>query len=418
MRIALITAPNPVAPDGVLSGQPAPGHCLAQAMARLGHRVTVYARSEDPDGPRTAILGRGLSVEHVLAGPERPLPADQAARHMPELACQLSARWRTRPPDVVHAFTWTCGLAALGAGRNAGVPVLQSFGSLGSAERRRAGRVDVSACRVKLESYLGRTASAVLAGSAEEADELTRLAIPRAAIRVVPAGIDTDLFSPAGTERTRNGRCRLIAFGQCGEALGLDTAIRALTKLPDAELVIVGGPDGEHLPRSGPFRELARLASTLRVRKRVRFAGQVTLADLPELLRSADVMVSASPYEPTGTPAIQAMACGVPVVVSDVGAHADAVIDGVTGLLVPPENAGALAHRLRLLLARPALLQAYGFAAADRARSRYSCDRIGRETVAAYQRCLDATSTLPPACDDDSAGTVQAADLSEVAAFG
>jgi glycosyltransferase involved in cell wall biosynthesis len=98
-------------------------------------------------------------------------------------------------------------------------------------------------------------------------------------------------------------------------------------------------------------------------------------------------MVSAHAYEPAGIAAIQAMACGVPVVAPAVGAHIDAVVDGVTGLLVPPDSPGVLAHRLRALLSRPVQLQAFGCAAADRARSRYALDRIGRETAAAYEWC-------------------------------
>jgi glycosyltransferase involved in cell wall biosynthesis len=269
------------------------------------------------------------------------------------------------------------------------VPVLQTFESLGSAERRQARNHDVAASRVKLEAAIGRTVAAVLARSDAEADELASLSIPKVAIRVIPCGVDTELFTPDGDRAERGSRSRLVAFAPGGtDTRGLETALRALTQLSECELVIVGGPDARHMPRTGPFRELAQLATEAGVRSRVTFAGELSLTALAALLRSADVMVSASPYEPAGIDAVRAMACGTPAIVSAVGAHNDAVVDGVTGLLVTPEHPAMLAHRVRLLLSRPALLQAFGIAAADRVRSRYSEQRIGLETAAVYERIL------------------------------
>src|SRR4029077_6513374 len=135
MRIALITAHNPLATAGH-DGQLAQPASLARALAAHGHRVTVYARQHRADSPRPAILGRGASFEHVTAGPPKPLRDDQSARHAPAFAGYLADRWQVRPPDVVHAFSWVGGLAALGALRGTAIPVLQPFGSLASAERR------------------------------------------------------------------------------------------------------------------------------------------------------------------------------------------------------------------------------------------------------------------------------------------
>jgi glycosyltransferase involved in cell wall biosynthesis len=383
MRIALITARNPLAPAADRSDHPA---YLARALASQGHRVTLYAR-KDGTSPQTAVLGRGVTIEHLPAGPARELSPQETAKHMPEMAAQLSARWKVNRPDVVHAFGWVSGLAALGAVRDTDIPIVQTFGSLAVAERRH-GDADVCASRMRLETLIGRKAGAVLASSAEEASDLARMAVPRPAIRVIPAGVDTDTFTPDGKCATRSSKIRLVAVTSSDQAQGLCAVLRATAQVPGAELVIAGGPGGRHLPRTGPFRELAQLATDLKARSRVTFAGELAPAKLAALLRSADIVISAAPYEPSGTGAIQAMACGTPVIVSAVGAHADAVIDGTTGLLIAPDHAGMLAHRLRRLLATPALLTAFGIAATDRARSRYSWDRIGRETAAAYERCL------------------------------
>ena len=413
MRIAIITAHSPLARAAGQDGQLIDPVALARALAGHGHRVTLYARAEDGVSPRTAILGAGISVEHIKAGPARSLSAESAARYMPELAAALADRWRTRQPDVVHALSWTAGLAAIGAVRGTGIPVVQSFGSLASIERRQARR-DVSAARVKLEASIGRTVSMVLATSEEEAGELARLAVPRSAIRVVPAGIDAEHFCPEDSRAKSSASPMLVAFAD-DQALGLVTVIRALTQLPDVRLTIIGGPDARHMPRSGPFREVAQVATALQVRSRVTFAGQVAAGELPALLRSADVMVSAATYDPTGLSAIQAMACGLPAVASAVGGQRDAVIDGITGLLLAPEHPAMLVQRLRALLARPAMLQAYSIAAADRARSRYSIERIGQETAAAYERCLRSTTAAADAAEDEMADLDEAEDLREVA---
>jgi glycosyltransferase involved in cell wall biosynthesis len=384
---------------------------LARALAGHGHRVTLYARTQDPVVPGTAILGAGVSVEHIKAGPARRLSAEESARYMPEVAAELADRWRAKAPDVVHAFSWTAGLAAIGAVRGTGIPVVQSFESLGSIERRQAG-LDACGARVRLEAAIGAAAAAVIASSEEEADELARLAVPKSVIRVIPAGIGSINVRPGDVRAKCSDKPRLLAFAD-DQARGLATVIRALAQLPAVRLTIVGGHDAKHLPRSGPFREVAQLATELRVRSRVTFAGEVAEAEESALLCSADVMVSATSYDPTGLAAIRAMSCGLPVVASAVGGQRDAVIDGITGFLVAPDRPAMLVHRLRALLARPAMMQAYGIAAADRARSRYRIDRIGQETAAAYERCLPRTAPG----EDALADTEESEDLRGVAAF-
>jgi D-inositol-3-phosphate glycosyltransferase len=401
MRIALITAHNPVQ-----AGEFAQPVSLAKALAARGHRVTVYARQQSARSARTTILGRGVSVERVPAGPARPLAADEAARHAPEVAGYLADHWRARPPHVVHAFSWLAGMAAVGAVRGTGTPVLLTFESLAAAERRHGADSEASTARLQLEECLGRAAHAVLASSCDEAAELASRGVPKSAIRVVPCGVDTGLFSPVGATAERGSRFRLVAFAAGGQPRGLSAVARALSQLPDAELVIVGGPVARQMPRTGAWRDLARLASVIGVRNRIIFAGELTETELPALLRSADLMVGASRYEPSGIAALQAMACGVPVVVSAVGALSDAVVDGVTGLLVEPDNAPMLARQIRSLQTRPVQREALGIAAADRARSRYDLNRIARETAAAYEWCLHGQEAAAVLADDFDADDV------------
>ncbi len=141
------------------------------------------------------------------------------------------------------------------------------------------------------------------------------------------------------------------------------------------------------------YRYLTGEAERFGVADRVTFTGKVAAGSLPALLRSADLLVSAVPDDPSGAVAIASMACGTPVAAGAVGGLSDAVLDGTTGVLVPPDRPDVLARRVRMLLASPLRLEAFGIAAADRATARYSWDRISRETLAVYERCLQPTAT-------------------------
>jgi len=158
--------------------------------------------------------------------------------------------------------------------------------------------------------------------------------------------------------------------------------------VPGAELIIAGGPARAQLRKDETYQGLTSLAERLGVADRLSFTGKVAPDGLPPLLRSADMLVSAAPYDASGAIALAAMACGTPVAALAVGASADAVVDETTGVLVPPGRTGLFARRVRDLLASPLRLEAFGIAAADRAQARYSWDRISRETLAVYEDCL------------------------------
>ncbi len=364
---------------------------MSRSLAGQGHQVTVYARRNGERLPERADLAPGVRVEYV--GPAGAGADDShLVKQIGAFSAPLRARWSEDRPDVVHALRWTSGLAALSAARDLQLPVVQSFDQLGVTERRH-GLIPAGAGteRIRLEPAIGRTVSAVVAASSDEEADLTRLGIPRRHIRVVPTGIDTDEFSPDGETHERNGRHRLVTVADLAtEQDALDTLLRALAKIPGAELIVAGGPDREALKTDLSYRRLAKLSDSLDLHGRVFFAGQVGRADLPPLLRSADLLVNLNQHEPTALTSIQAMACGTPVVASALGAHVDAVVDGTTGILVEPLRPALLAQKIRALLAHPMQLEAFSVAATDRARSRYSWDRIASETLAVYDTALAA----------------------------
>jgi glycosyltransferase involved in cell wall biosynthesis len=365
---------------------------LSRSLASKGHRVTIYAQRYNAALPERAELEPGVTVEYIGPADEHYGESDLLAQ-VPAFSRPLHEHWRRNRPDVVHALRWTSGLAALAAARDLRIPVVQSFDSLGIAERRHHVIArDAGTERIRLEPAIGRSASAVLAGSSDEESDLTRLGVPRRSIRVVPCGVDTDEFNPEGPVAERTTRPRLVTMVDLSEYDAVGTLLRAISKVPGADLVVAGGPAPDKLRDDLSFRRLYKLADYLGVSSQVTFAGQVGRAALAPLLRSADLVVSISEYDPTGILAVQAMACGTPVIASAVGGQVDAIVDGTTGILVPPGRPALLAQRIRQLLAHPMLLEAFSVAAADRARSRYSWDRIAHETLAVYDTALGSNA--------------------------
>ena len=391
MRIALVAqngSPLTPATGQEPMSQAASVAARARGLAKLGHRVTIYARRDARALPGSAILAPRVTVEHVTAGPPAPLSGANLAANVAEFSDQLAQRWRRNPPDLAHAFFWTSGLAALAAARGQDIPLVQTFGTLGVAERRHGSPADGNDVRIRLEACLARNAHAVLASTGAEAADLLNMGVARASVTVVPCGVDTAEFAPEGPVAKRGSHPRLLAVSRLDERQGLDTLLRVLTRVPGAELVIAGGPARAQLRKDETYQGLTSLAGRLGVADRLSFAGQVLPDGLPALLRSADLLVSAAPYDPSGATALAAMACGTPVAALATGASTDAVVDGTTGVLVPPGQTGLFARRVRDLLSSPLRLEAFGIAAADRAHARYSWDRISRETLAVYEHCL------------------------------
>ncbi|GEL17318.1 glycosyltransferase [Pseudonocardia asaccharolytica] len=394
MRIAMVSEhASPLTPPGGpdAGGQNVHVDHLGRALADRGHEVTVWTRKDDPGLPDAVPHAPGVTVRHVAAGPARPVPKDQLVPHLPEFARTLRRAWTTDPPDVVHAHFWMSGLVALSAAEDRDIPVVQTFHALGHVKRRHQGAEDSSpAGRISAERVIATRADRVLATCTDEMFELARLGAPRRRIRIIPCGVDTEIFTPQGTASPRGERPRLLAVGRLVRRKGVDEIIEALRGVPGAELVVAGGAPRATLGSDPDAVRLRERAVRARVADRVEFLGTVPRAEMPALLRSADVVVCVPWYEPFGMVPLEAMACGRAVVAGAVGGMADTVVDQVTGLHVPPRRPRELAVTLRHLLRNPAMLEAFGTAGRDRALARYDWSRIAAATADNYEQVLTA----------------------------
>lgn len=388
MRIAMIS--EHASPLAALGGVDAGGQnvhvaALARALAARGHEVTVYTRRDSTELADREPLCPGVTVEHLTGGPPEAMSKDDLPAILPELAQDLLRRLPRSAPDVVHAHYWMSGWLALEANAALDLPVVQTFHALGVVKRRHQGEEDTSpARRIPIETELARSVTRLTASCTDECRELMALGAARDRIDIVPCGVDVSRFKPSASQR-RSSRRRIAVVSRLVPRKGIDDVIRALPALPDVELVVIGGPDRRALSRDPEAARLMAVAEALGVRDRIEFRGSVPHAELPRALQAIDVVACVPHYEPFGLVPLEAMACGIPVVGSAVGGLLDTVVDGVTGLLVPPRRPDAVAAAIRRLLNDERLIAACRRAGPQRAEV-YDWSRVAAATERTYLR--------------------------------
>jgi D-inositol-3-phosphate glycosyltransferase len=382
---------------------------LARALASRGHEVTVYTRRDDPALAVTVPFGPGVVVRHLNAGPVQPLAKDELLAFVPELTGGLVEDWQRNRPDVVHSHFWMSGLAACAASRampGVPLPVIHTYHALGVVKRRELGEADTSpASRVDAEADLGGDADAIIATCADEVGELKALGVPPDKVSVVPCGVDLATFTPNGPAEGRGARRRIAVIGRLVPRKGIDTTIDAVALVTkrgrhDVELIVVGG--ASQSTELAPDREVKRLTDLARAKgvlDRVTFRGQLPQDRLPALLRSLDTVVCTPWYEPFGIVPLEAMGCAVPVIAARVGGLKDTVVDGRTGILVPPRDPTATADAVEQVLVDPVRAAAFGRAGRRRVRERYSWPRVARETERVYVATMDRAAQYRQAWD-------------------
>jgi type III pantothenate kinase len=353
---------------------------LARHVAALGAHVTVHTRRDDPALPAIVPFAPNVEVHHVDAGPAHPVPKDDLLPYMDAFADVLRACWSRHRPDVVHSHFWMSGLATMQASRDLGIPWAHTYHALGAVKRRHQGSHDTSPPeRIDIETQIAREADLVVATSYDECRELREMGALRRRLVRVPCGVDLSIFTPSGPSMPRDpDRRRIAVVGRLIERKGIGNVIEALAFLPtDVELVIAGGPPHGLLDDDPAAKHYRQHAAELGVTDRVDLLGALDRHDVARLMRSADVVCCCPWYEPFGLVAVEAMACGVPVVATRVGGLAETIVDGRTGLHVAPREPADIARAIGSLLDDQPHARQLGRAGACRAR------RFGWQDVAA-----------------------------------
>jgi D-inositol-3-phosphate glycosyltransferase len=338
---------------------------LARELGRGGVAVDVFTRSQDPAIPEVVALGPDARVIHVPAGPARPLPRGALLAHLDAFVDGVEAFRRRAGLDyaLLHSHYWLSGVAALELRRRWDRPVIQMFHTLGTLKNAVAGSAAEREPEERLaaERRLAHAADRIVASNPVERSHLARaLGADLARVRVIPCGVDLELFRPGDVRQARSrlgldAERVLLFVGRLTPIKGLATLLKALASAKanglgraDVRLVVVGGDKEEHW--DAERARLRRMAADLGVAPWVDFRGPQPQDRLPDYYVAADLCLMPSLYESFGMVALEAMACGVPVVGSRVGGLAVTVQDEVTGLLVPEGDAqalsGAIAHLL------------------------------------------------------------------------
>lgn len=344
---------------------------VAERLARDGVAVDVFTRCQGRAVPEVQRLGEMQRIIQVPAGPCAPVPKEELAELLPQFAQALVSRQALEGIgyDLVHAHYWLSGSAAAVTKARWGVPMVASFHTLGRVKNRvLEDRSRELPNRLQAEESIIGKADRILAPTPAEAFHLVDLygADPER-IRLVPPGVDLDRFRPGDSESAKAGLGlagkRVALFvGRLQMLKGPDVAIRAVAEAvrrapgPSSELVLVlvGGPSGGP-DRSLEVARLMELASEEGIADRVRFVPPMPHEELPRVYQSADVLLAPSRSESFGLVALEAQACGIPVIAAFVGGLPYVVDDGKSGLLVAGHDPGAYAQRLVAILSNQGL---------------------------------------------------------------
>ncbi|MEA2583744.1 MAG: D-inositol-3-phosphate glycosyltransferase [Thermomicrobiales bacterium] len=372
---------------------------LSCHTARLGLPVDVFTRRTDPNAPDTISICPGVNLVNITAGPAAPVDKNQLFEYLPEFAEEMvlySLRNGVRY-DVVHAHYWLSGWVAHLLKRYWDTPFVQMFHT--TAHMKNAvspiGQHE-TALRARIESQLVGLADSLIAANPDErADLIWRQRTRAEKICTIPPGVDVDLFTArdrgicrAALEIPANERVVLFV-GRVDPIKGIDTLLCTAAALDragtEATILFVGGDldaDGEP---TGPLREVVAEASKLNVVSRFRFVGSQPQERLPLFYGAADAVVVPSRYESFGLVAVEAMACGRPVVASRAGGLTFTVEDGTTGYLAPVGDFGLFAEHLARILEDSDLRDRLG-ANAHESAQRFAWGSVAESVQHVYER--------------------------------
>lgn len=394
LRVAMISVH--ACPLAVLGGKDAGGMNLyvRELSRHLGGRdvaVDVFTHWRDRSRPQIVPIGPLSRVVHLKAGPVAALDKRALESELPEFYYQL-LRFREDEGldyDLIHSHYWLSGRVGTWLAQHWQVPQVTMFHTLGEAKNRARLGEHEHQVRIESERRIIASADRVVAGSAQEKQLMCRAYDARPhRVSVIPPGVDLRAFRPGSQAAAR----RELDLGQPGKVVlfvgrleplkGIDILLQAFPRIEhrgSPRLLIAGGDAAGDPERA----RLERLVADLGIGDQVTFLGPVDHDRLPTLYRAADVCVVPSYYESFGLVAVEALACGTPVIASRVGGLIGTVADGETGFLVPWRCPEPFAERLELLLGNDPLRAQFA-AAAPKSVARFGWAGVARQVLAVY----------------------------------
>ncbi|AGY57190.1 glycosyltransferase [Gloeobacter kilaueensis] len=410
-RIALISEhASPLASPGSVDsgGQNVYVAQTARHLAALGYAVDVFTRRDSAQLPEIVEWQPQVRVIHIEAGPATWVPKEDLLALMDAFEAGVLGYCRQYRYALVHAHFWMSALVAANIKRLLGLPFVVTFHALGRVRRHHQGEADrFSQVRFEIEERIVGEADRLIAECPQDEEDLICLygADPERIV-LIPCGFDPAEFSPMSKELARaalgyeRDERLLLHLGRLVPRKGIDTVIRAFAHLQHhhrlvARLVIVGGESERADPAHSPeLARLVNLARELEVAQSVHFTGRRERAVLRHYYSAADLFLTTPWYEPFGITPLEAMACGTPVIGSNVGGIKFSVRDNETGYLVAPNDPVALADRVAWLYAHPQLRALMSRRATSRATDLFSWRRVSEAIADLYEQVITGPITL------------------------
>lgn len=414
-KIAMIS--EHASPLAVLGGVDSGGQNVyvaqvARHLAAMGHQVDVFTRRDRDDLPEIFEWEKGIRVIHVPAGPAEFVRKEDLFDLMPEFIDYLKEFFcnQKEPYHLIHAHFWMSGMAAIELKKLLGIPFLVTFHALGKVRRKYQKEQDgFPDARFKIEEEIVAAADRIIAECPQDEEDLIDMynAYPDQ-ISVIPCGFDATEISPIPKADARAylglpvDEHIILQLGRMVPRKGVDNVVRAVSRLVNryeipARLLIVGGdsdiPDKKITPEIG---RLEKIAKDEGLTDSVTFVGRRSRDILRYYYSAADVFVSTPWYEPFGITPVEAMACGTPVIGSNVGGIKYTVASGQTGYLVEPNEPDALAERLASLLRNPERLEKFSQQAVERANQYFTWDQVTRSLLHVYGEVIGQVGKVRP----------------------
>ncbi len=370
LRIAMLSAHS--CPVGKLGTKDTGGMSvyireIACELGRQGHSVDIYTRVHDPEDRQIYELNQNARLIHLRAWGDEEIHKLAVYSHLPDFASNLESfkRQNNLQYDLIFSHYWLSALAGAYLQQWWHIPHIAMFHTLGAVKKAIKGDTgleldeDELKIRIETERDLIQRCDHIIAPTEREKEEfIQHYGASSEKISVVPCGVNLEQFRAVDKAQARQylgfGDDKIILFvGRIDPLKGIDKLIKALPYLRNIQglrLLVIGG--GEHSQHE--IEQLRKLASDLEMENAVTFMDLVKHEQLPYFYSGADVCVVPSYYESFGLVALESLACGTPVVTTDVGDFSNIILEGETGYVVGDNIPQHLAHRIALLLSRPA----------------------------------------------------------------
>lgn len=363
LKIAMLSAHS--CPVGKLGAKDTGGMSvyvleLARELGKCGHLVDIYTRAHDPKDKQIIELGPNVRLIHLKAGRNGEMHKLAVYPHLPDFAGKLeNFRKRNRLKyDLVYSHYWLSAWVGRFLQGWWDVPHIVMFHTLGAIKNAIGIGEAEPELRIETERYLVKNCHRIIAATGKEKEGLILHygALPET-ISVIPCGVNLELFQPVDKEAARqqlgfNGNKNILFVGRLEPLKGIDRLLMAMTYLENREgtrlLVIGGDGNSQH-----EIERLQRLSRELHIQDSVIFLGLIKQEKLPLYYSAADVCVVPSYYESFGLVALESLACGTPVVATDVGSARSVIRQAETGYVVTDSSPHRLAQKISLLLSKP-----------------------------------------------------------------